>query len=58
MRILSKVVISKLLVSSLLNVSLDFFIFTHDSDRGVRGGGGGGYAFVSPDKKLNNFKTV
>ena len=53
-------VISKLLVSSLLNVSLDFFIFifTHDSDRGVRGGGGGGYAFVSPDKKLNNFKTV
>ena len=59
MRILSKEGISKLLVSLLLNVSLDcfFFIFTPDSDRGVSGGGGGG-AFESPHKKLNNLKTV
>ena len=53
MRILSKVVISKLLVSLLLNVSLDFFIliFTPDSDRVVSGRGGG--AFEPPPKKLN-----
>ena len=50
-------VISKPLVSLLLNVSLDFFyIFNPDSDRGVRRGEGG--AFESLPKKLNNFKTV
>ena len=61
MRILSKLVISNLLVSLLLNVSLDcfFFIFTPDSDRGVSGGGGGGELLLSPPhKKLNNLKTV
>ena len=47
-------VISKLLVSLLLNVSLDFLsIFTPDPDRGVRrggggGGGGGGGVLLSP----------
>ena len=57
MRILSKEVKFKLLVSLLLNISLDFLsIFTPDPDRGVRRAGGGGGGGGGEEKKRTNNK--